>query len=295
MILVQDIVNSMAAKLDAETPAGTTIDYYTFDNDYKPAINDAIEWVMSVISPMIGTKKFSEESFAENTLCKIWQTSKFSRINFDPSVMPYTSDIWTILSVRPKPKVYLEDSANRPPLPYYNELISYNGTENDNKPIVTKSFSTGNTLKNFESTIRPELAFVSSTHGAKRLTVEEAAEAAVNPFVPGYNNPFMVCDETTEYGFVNMVNYEALLGGYVLSVPREIEILPRLYGDLVAVFYIPVPTLANLITDTIAFPASMKGIIVAKALNYIGYKEGDGTTIPKETTQELMTLITQKS
>ncbi len=62
MILVQDIVKSMAAKLDAETPAGTTIDYYTFDNDYKYAINDAIEWATSIITPMIGTKKFSEVS-----------------------------------------------------------------------------------------------------------------------------------------------------------------------------------------------------------------------------------------
>ena len=295
MILIQDIVNSMAAKLDAETPAGTTIDYYTFNNDYMPAINDAIEWITSIVTPMIGTKKFSEEAFAESTLCKIWQTSAFSRIMFDPSVMPYNSDIWTILSVRPKPKVYLESLTTvGTPVPYYSQVVSYVGTENDNKPIVSLSYATGNALKPFESTIRPELAFVSSKHSARRLTIEETAEAADNPFATGYDSPFQNCDEMTEYGFANVTDYTATVGGYTLSVPREIQIYKRLYGDLVAVFYIPVPTPIKLITDTVAFPTSMKGSIIAKALSFIAYKEGDGSTLLKTATSDLMSILSTK-
>jgi hypothetical protein len=285
----------MAAKLDAETPAGTTIDYYTWDNDYKPAITDALEWITSIVTPMIGTKKFSEEAFAESTLCRIWQTNKFSRVNFDPSVMPFGSDVWTVLSVRPKPKVYLEDlPPSNPPLPYYNEVFNYIGQEMDNKPIVSKSYSTGNPLKAFESTIRPELAFVVSDKGAGRLTAEESAEAANNPFVKGYDNPFIICEEMREYGWMVSVDYTASVGGYILTVPKEIQIYPRLYGDLVAVFYIPVPVTPTNITDSIALPISMKGVLVAKALHYISWKQGDKITLNTATTNELITILTPK-
>ena len=289
MIPAQEIVDSMAAALDAEGN-----DYYTFNKDYKYAINNAIEWCVGVMSPLIGTKKFSEESFSELTISRIWQTNKFSRISFDSSVMPYQSDIWTIMAIQPKPTVFIETLGSlSTPIYYYSEIVGFTNQELINKPIVGKDYKTGFPLTAHMSTIRPELSFIHAEKPAKRMTIEEWPLCDKDPFASGYANP--VCEEMVEYGYINAVDYTSYIGGYKLVVPREIEIKPRLINDLVAVFYIPVPTPIALITDNIQFPQNMKNILVNRSLSFLSLKQGDGTNLPTSTAQDLLTLFQSKN
>lgn len=292
MILVQDIVDSMAALLDAEGN-----DYYTFDNDYRNAINLSVGWVASVLTPYIGAKKFVEESLSELTYTRVWQTSKFSRFNIDTTSMPESADVWSIIAIHPKPRVYLHSvSGIVPPFPYYPEISPYVGQEIDNGPIVTINYDTSIPLRPFDSTIRPELAFVSDrVKTAKRLSFEEWSETIANPFIAGYiDDSIKNCDDVIEYAYKNISDYNTTVGGYTLQVPGEIEIKPRLINQLVAMTYVAVPKNITAITDTIPFKGNMLNIIATKALSYIAYKQGDGTNIPTITASDVLTLLTSK-
>ena len=60
MIAVSTVIERMQAILDAE---GST--RYTFDRDYKPAINYAIEYYCSVFNSAFGNNKLTEENLRE--------------------------------------------------------------------------------------------------------------------------------------------------------------------------------------------------------------------------------------
>ena len=287
MIQVQTIIDRMKSALDAEGS-----DYYNFSRDFRPAINYALEWSVSVISPFLGQKKFPEELFRELTFSKIWQTSNYSRVNINPADLN-NRDIWTILAIYPKPYVVVEDATDLlPNLPgtYYNEIQPYFSQQSFNAPIVTQAWNaTGlTTLLPHESTFRPELSFLRSDKSCRRENLERYAINKGNPFAPGniaYN------DDVTDYAYVSYTDYTAVYGGYKLTVPRELEIAPYIPNELVAVFYIHTPAEIVLQTDTIPFPAMMLNVLTSKALNYIAIKQNNGTNLRGTTDQELLTLL----
>lgn len=287
MIQVQTIIDRIKSALDAEGS-----DYYNFPRDFKPAINYAIEWSVSVISPYIGQKKFSEELFRELTFSKIWQTSQYSRININPAELN-NRDIWTILAIYPKPWVVVEDATDLlPNLPaqYFLEIQGSLNQQVYNAPIVTQMYNAvGNTtLLPHESTFRPELSFLRSDKSCRRENLERYAINKGNPFAPGniaYN------DDVTDYVYTSYTDYTAVFGGYKLSVPREMEIAPYIPNELVAVFYIHTPAEITAPTDTIPFPAIMLNVLTSKALNYIAIKQNNGTNLRGTTDQELLTLL----
>mgnify|MGYP003489322172 FL=1 len=58
-ILVQTLVNRMAAKLDAEGSQR-----YLFDQDYKPAINESMEALITMLNSAFAENKLTPEGLA---------------------------------------------------------------------------------------------------------------------------------------------------------------------------------------------------------------------------------------
>lgn len=286
-IIAQDIIDRIVSRLDAENT-----DHYNFARDFKPAINSAIEWAISVITPRLGDKKFSEETFRELNRIAVWQTSRFSRIMIDPNDFGGT-DMWTINAILPTPTITVIDHTNISTLPplYYDIVRFVEGGQYVNSPIVPQAWNaTGNTLlKPNESTFRPELAFLESGYSAHRMTIEEyTPNVKQNPFSPGYNDSR---PDILQYAYITFTNYTTLIGGYSLPVPREIEISPKIPSQLVAINWIEIPSFISAPTDTIKFPSTMINILTDKALNYISVKQNNNTNLYQVSNADLLTLL----
>lgn len=147
MIAVNDIVSRMASALDAENS-----DRYTFEEDYKPAINTSVEWVQTVFNKAFSENKLSEESLQDLIKTVIYQTSSLSRINLNAVNLNFS--IWSILKVNPEPIIYPSGSVVTP-----------------TDPLV--------------SIYRPDLIFVGSEYSATRLTTEQWESSQKNIFQPG--------------------------------------------------------------------------------------------------------------
>ncbi len=287
MILVSDLILSIQSTLDAE---GTG--YFNFNRDYRPAFNYAKDWIVGVVSPLIGTKKFPEESFRELTYTQIWQTNKFSGVVLDPADIG-GSDYWTILAVIPRPKIVLLDSTTLiPNLPgiYYTEIQPFLGQEVINGPIVTQSWNAiGNTLlQPQQSTFRPELAFVDGNNMAMRIGLDEWAKRSTNIFSAGYNSNV---SKYVQWVYLNASNYTTVIGGYQLPVPREIKISPDLSSDLVAITYVKTPADITQTTDTIPFPQTLYNAMVQKSLSFIATKENMGAELYQISSREVLSAL----
>ena len=95
-ILVSDIVSRCESALDAEG-----FERYLFDNDYRPAINYAMEWIVSVFNKAFAENKLSEESMRELVFAKVFITSAHSRINLN-DLNSINNEVWSILAVYPE-------------------------------------------------------------------------------------------------------------------------------------------------------------------------------------------------
>jgi hypothetical protein len=263
-------------------------DRYDRDIDVIPAVNAAQQWLTSVLSQGIGKDKFVEERLTDLHLTRVWQTSNLSRFNVDNDC---GHEIWTITRVAPKPMVYMPPFNNPlTPLTYKMEITPYFGTENINSPLVKYHYKTGDLLKPFQSTFRPELSHVSASHYATRLPVER--EVGKNPFEAGYK----VADDFMTYGYLSSLDYTTYnplglySGGYTVVKSGEVEIIP--YGRmLVSVSFLRVPPdITTDVSDTyeLPWPGSMMEVLTMKALNYISMKQGDNTTIYNVSLQDVL-------
>ena len=102
MIPVQTIVDRCNFALDAEGSGR-----YLFEQDFKPAINSSIEWLVAVFNRVFAEKKLSEENLRELIKTRVFLASAFSRLNLDKDSLDGDS-LWTILRVMPSPRVYPE-------------------------------------------------------------------------------------------------------------------------------------------------------------------------------------------
>ena len=251
-IPVQRIVDRMRqVGLDAEGS-----DYYSDSIDLIPAINAAVEWTVSVINSAMGAKKVSEEVFRDLTYTRVFQTSEYSRIKLDAASLGH--GVWTILAVYPLPTVY---------------------------PAETISATTNP----WDSSYRGDLSHLSSANSAARLTLEEWVDNKSNPFAAG--NSIETCADLIDYAYVNPVNYNMTTGVSQYNSAPELEIRPALNKKLVSIAYVKQPTLATVVGDNLEFPESMSNLIYEKALQFVSYKQGDGTNIYAVTGADINTLL----
>lgn len=249
-ILVSTIESRVRATLDAEGA-----DYYLFDQDIKPALNNAIEWTVSVFNEIFGTKKVIPEQLRDLVKVKVWQSNKYSRVSFDPATIGH--DFWTLISIMPEPKLHPNNSIS--PL---------------SDPV--------------KSVLMANKSFVSSNYSAKRLNAEEWSINTNNPFVAG--NDILKNSSLKEYAYRDFADYSS--STYSNPSAPEIEIRPSVAEKYVAIEYLKYPTPVNLISDSVEFPKSMTVFLVEKTLSFLSVKQGDQTTLWQVTENDIKRLTT---
>lgn len=166
MITCQTIVDKANALLDAEGS-----DRYLWTQDFKPAINQAIDWLVSLFNTAFADNKISPENLRELVMVRCWIPSTNNRIDFDPSAMGH--NLWTILAVYPE------------------------ATYSTGAPIAIVSADPATFLSGH--------TYVSSQYSATRLTMEQWNKRYVNPFLPG--SALITCDELKQYAYLDFANY----------------------------------------------------------------------------------------
>jgi hypothetical protein len=249
-ILVSDIISRCNQQIDAEGS-----EYYLFDQDFKPAINSAQDWLVGIINARMGEKKFSEEIFQDITFARVFQTSAFSRIRLDPTQLLH--EVWTILAV--EPNCVTDPAFVAQVLPFPQDSI-----------------------------YRDDLVQVDSSFFASRLASEQWAPNAGNPFSSSHN---LEVGETANYfGYLNYTNYTST--GYTLTAPQhELEIRPHIPSAPVTIRYAKVPAIITATTDLVEFPAFCMDYVVSATLDYISVKQGDQSTLNQLSEKFLATLI----
>jgi len=343
MIYIDDIVERIASALDAEGS-----ERYTFEQDYKPAINFAQEWLVSLFNSAFSANKLSEESLKELMRVSVFRTSSLSRLALDEQLLD--CKVWSIVSL------FVD--------------IEY---------VLKGNLPTQTVLT--ESQFIPNASYRTANYQCKRTTLELSVKNKNNPFEQG--NSVVQCEGLIEYAFILFADYT---GGYLntkkaivyptsiaetldkefiiddgtdtLTVTTnaesiadiiedwivlieassldvsyqdmgdslliygntadiqftitdlenaeyysineakyELEILPAVLNELVAVAYLKYP---ERITGTeagkqfITFPDSLINLVTEKALQFISYKQGDSTNlygVSRADVKELITLM----
>lgn len=248
MISVQSIVERIESILDAEGS-----DRYTFEQDYKPAINSSVEWLQAVFNRAFADKKLTEESLRDLVRTCVYQTNAYSRVRLEDPNLGFS--IWSILKVNPKPEVY-PSGATVSPL-----------------------------AQDYLSIYRSDVSYIKSQYSAKRLTTEQWEEASTNIFEAG-NTTFL--NKFQKFAYLNPQNYSSSSyqpGG------SEIEIRPEVPKEFVAVTLLKYPTPITLITDNVEFPETLLNLVVQKALNFISMKQGDQTNLYVVSARDVQTLV----
>ena len=246
-ILEQEVVNRGLSALDAEGS-----DRYLFDQDFKPAINYANEWMVSAFNKIFATTKLSGESLRELVKIKVFQANNFSRIAFNEAAV--NQKLWSVLAIFPNPVV----------TPFYSP------TPNANLAL---------------SQYLPLLSHVSGQSCTNRMTLEQWNDNQKNVFAAGNND---LIGDLNEYAYLDFMDYSS--SGYTNPGTFELEVRPSVANKLVSIAYLKKPNEVSLISDSIEFPDSMMDIILEKMLNFISWKQGDQTTLYLVTDRDIARL-----
>lgn len=247
-ILVQEIIDRSLSALDAEDS-----ERYLFDQDFKPAIRYAQEWVVAVINRSFESNKYSGEALRELTKIGIWQANNYSRIAFDESAL--TEKLWSVLAIYPNPIV----------APFTQPF-----------PLPNKA----------QSKYMNNLSFVSGKSCSNRLTLEQWDDNSDNVFMPGNN---ILTGALADYAYLDFADYSSAT--YNNPGIFELEIRPTVANKFVALAYLKKPSEINSATDSMQFPAIMINIILEKTLNYISFKQGDQTNLFGITDKDVNEMI----
>lgn len=245
-ILVSDINKRVLADLDAEGS-----ERYLFDQDVKPALNSAIEILVTMCNQAFAQNKLTPESLRELLKVRVWKASKYSRINFNE--IDAGHPLWTIAAVYPKIKA--------------DKGIA-------GAPIANDS----------ESKLLKGVAFLESEQSAKRLTLEEWNQNTKNVFMPGNT---ILQGELSEYAYLDFADYSTD-SKYTSKI--EIQVRPAVPGELVAIAYLKQPTPVAAIGDFIEFPQSLTELISELVLMKISMKQGDQTNLSGFASQNINRL-----
>lgn len=238
MILVSDIVAAMRARLDDEGSQR-----YLFDQDYRPAINSAIDWMVTVYNYAFANTKLSEETLNDLLYTRIFQTSAYGEVVFNPTQLGH--DVWTIAAVYAEPR-----------------------TSPSTQPVVTTQDAT--------SAYIPTRAFLGSKYRVRRKTIEQIAQVEASNFDAGCEALAGTDWREYAYAYIGRRSATGFLTGGAGIVIRPESLVNKKY---VGVSYIKVPSKVQTDADIVEFPASVLDIFVAKAADYIAIKQGDQTTL----------------
>jgi hypothetical protein len=246
MISVQTVVDRLAFVLDAEDS-----ERYTFENDYKPAINSSVEWLQAVFNKAFADKKLTEEDLKELIKVTVFQTSQYSRINLDL----ITDSIWSLLRINPE-------------------------------PVLHPAGATITTTANPEQSLwRSDLSYIKGKFATKLLSLEQWEESVDNVFAAGNER---LLNSFKSYAYLNFAGYGS--SSYDAGGP-EIEIRPEIPNEFVGVTYLKYPTPVAVIGDEIELPKSLTNLVFEKAANFIAWKQGDQTNLYAVSEKDVMTLI----
>lgn len=234
-VLVQTVNDRMLSRLDSESS-----ERYTFNEDIKPAINGAVEWIVAELNAAFAAKKLTPEALRDLVKVGVWQTNSYSRVSYDPALVGFP--LWSILGVFPKPQVV------------------------GGSPIAQTDKA--------KSVFRNDISFLKSKFSASRLNFEEWNINVDNAFEPGNE---MISGTLTDYAYLDFADYSSTAYTGASGV-QEIEIRPAIPNELVGIAYLKFPTNVSLITDSLEFPESMTELIVGMSLKIIAVKQGDHTT-----------------
>jgi hypothetical protein len=262
MITYQELESTMAANLDAEGS-----DRYLPEQDYVPAINSAVSRAMTAIGYVMANRDGSEEAIRELTYTRIFQTNSEGGVAIsDPAlVSDLGHGIWNVLAVYARPE-------------------------------VIPSTATPSAQQDQVSLYRDDVAFSGSGDPVERVTLEEIAVLRNNAFMSGNevlaSNPKRVTFSYYIVGNAGSTGYDSGIG--------EVRVLPKSVTSksFVGISYLANPvelTPANYTTVQIPFPQSMKRTLADWALQYIAWKQGDGTNLQvnaQRDAQELFQLAT---
>lgn len=247
-ILVQEVVNRGLSALDAEGS-----ERYLFDQDFKPAINYANEWMVAAINKILGGTKLSGEALRELVKIKVFQANSYSRIAFNEATVGHK--LWSILALYPEPVV----APFQQPVP-------------DPNPAVSKYM--------------PGLSHVSGKSCTNRMNLEEWNDNQKNVFSPGNTS---LLGELNEYAYLDFGDYSS--STYTDPGTFEIEVRPSVANQFISLAYVKKPNLITLITDSIEFPETMLDIVLEKMLQFISFKQGDHTTLYIVTDKDIARLM----
>jgi hypothetical protein len=247
-IAVSDIVVDLKAALDAEGS-----DRYTFNQDYLPAINRAVDFIVSVFNKAFADNKLSEENLRELIEIKIYQLSSTSTLTFTSDELTV---IWSIFAIYPFPRTF---PATITPL--------------------ASSASSAEFITGTPPNTSPTYSFLGGDKSAKRKTLEQWVDAEANPFEKG--NTSITATDLVEYAFLSFSNQNG----------TNIIIRPGIANEPCAVAFLNNPTPVESDGDEVQFPQALKNMLVSKALMYIAQKQGDNTTLFSVTDKDVKELI----
>lgn len=233
-----EIKNQMASALDAEGS-----DHYKDSTDYIPAINSAIDDILTIVDLRLGNNKFTEEALRELSKVMVYETSIYSRINVADTIRSIRAVIPNVTTVG--------------------------------------STSVASPATNASSRYLLDLAMTNAPAGpeATRIT----AEAMYKKKQLYKRSALFTSDILTYfYCYMEDYTAAALVGTspYTMANPREIEIFPDLNRKKVALKVIKNPTkITSDITISLEFPIGLKDLLVNLALFWTSFKQGDGTNI----------------
>jgi hypothetical protein len=167
MITVQSIIDKCESALDAEG-----FDRYIFSRDYKPAINYAQDWVITLLNSLFETNKEVASALKDLLYVKCFMLSDLSRVDFDETDIG--QKLWTIIAV------------------YTDITYDVNG---GTPPSVT----------GHNSYYLDKYIYINSYFSAKLLTKEQANANRLNPFAQG--NEIITSSEVKQPAYINWSNY----------------------------------------------------------------------------------------
>lgn len=187
----------------------------------------------------------------------------------------------------------------------YINFADYTGGYKQLKRVsITPTISTTGT-KSFviyDGTTTSTIASTSTTSKAdicsKWKTAIEGTAQKVTCTLSGDNLIIVGNDSTIQFIISTLVNasYTTLSATDLSNI--EIEILPEIPNELIAIAYLKYPTQITGTTSGtqyLEFPESLTNLVTNKALQFISYKQGDNTNLYGITRQDIKELVTLMS
>lgn len=262
MITIPELDSYVDAGLDS-----TGSQRYLFDQDKIPAYNSAISRALTACNWAMANKKGAEEALSELQETRICQTNFWGGLTLDSlwtsntQLSPYK--VWSVLAFYAEPDM----APSVPALPISPPSKSY---------------------------ILPNVIYMpggSNERPVQRMTVEQVAVARDNQFMSG--NETLAAGPLRTYGYYFMGNRTESNGAIVGD--REVVFTPRSRfqggAKYIAMSFLREPQLLTSVNDVIAFPQSMARTLASWALEYLAWKQGDGTTLNSTTEKDAAQLF----